>query len=151
LLSDVFAITGVFTTLSYFIDRQGSDEFSELKGALGRSVPEGIALILFVANLVGVPPLPGFIGKFTLISAAARHGWNFLSFIAVIAVLISSIAAARFLGNLLSDFRSRRESMAVNYGHRIYIIALLIPLFLMTAFSELALKWAGASVDFILW
>lgn len=151
LLVDIFAITGVFTTLSYFVDRQGSDEFTDLRGALGQSVPEGIALILFVANLVGIPPLPGFIGKFTLISAAARHGWNFLSFIVVIALLISSISAARFLGNLLSDFRSRKAPIAVSYGHRIYIIGLLLPLFLITAFSEFILRWTGASVDFILW
>ena len=51
---------------------------------LGRAVPECICLVLFLLCLIGLPPMPGFIGKFALIGAVVRHQWPVLAIAAQI-------------------------------------------------------------------
>lgn len=151
LAGELFAVMGAYAALSFFMDRVESDEFEKLSGALCRAVPEGIALVFFLASLVGLPPFPGFIGKFTLISAAIRHDWNILAFIAVFSSLLCIVAASRFVFTLMSDFKNRDGSLSVNMGHRVLILSLLAPLFFMTVFSDWILRFAGQSVHLIFW
>ncbi len=151
LAAEVFAVLGAYAALSYFIDRVESDRFENLNGALARSVPEGLCLIFFLLSWVGLPPFPGFIGKVTLISAAVRHGWNVLAIVAVFCALLCTMAVARFIFQLMSDFKKEPEPLVTNGGHRVMLLALMIPLLLMSVFSEWLLQFAGQSVQLIFW
>ena len=73
LVIELFALVGAFYILSFFHDELGTDHLVDLKGMLRRAAPESVFLVIFLLCLVGVPPTPGFIGKFTLIGEALRH------------------------------------------------------------------------------
>ncbi|MBA3491140.1 MAG: NADH-quinone oxidoreductase subunit N [Rubrobacteraceae bacterium] len=62
---------------------------------LGRSRPAaGVAMVVFLISLVGVPPLAGFVGKFLLFGAAIEAGFTWL---AVVAILNSVLSLAVYL------------------------------------------------------
>jgi NADH-quinone oxidoreductase subunit N len=62
---------------------------------LGRSAPlTGVAMVVFLFSLVGVPPLAGFVGKLLLFGAAIEVGFAWL---AVVAILNSVLSLAVYL------------------------------------------------------
>ena len=149
---DLFALIGVFYVISFLYDHVQSDRLEDLKGMLQRAVPEGIALILFLACLVGLPPLPGFLGKFTLIGSAIQHQWYFLSCLAIFAMAVSTLAVARLAFSLVGSFEAA-EPIQTDYdtSRRTLLGALFVPLLLAGVFAEIVLQWAGQSLRFILW
>lgn len=152
LLVELFAVVGVYYVLSYLFDQLQSDQLPKLNGMMGKSVVECICLVLFLLCLVGVPPLPGFIGKFTLIGAAVRHHWWSLATIAVFAMGVSTIAVARLAYGLIGDVRTTIEAPFVTSGTRTrFLAAVLAPLLLLGIFAEPVLDWVGKSLGFILW
>jgi NADH-quinone oxidoreductase subunit N len=148
LATEVVVVGGLFSALAFFEDRR---EESENRGQLSRSVPEGVALLLFLVAVIGLPPLPGFIAKFTLISSAARHQWNGLVSIALLSLILASIAVFRWVFPWISELRHRNEGLSISWSHRILVLGLLVPLALLSIFAEPMLNWVGASVTFNLW
>ncbi len=62
---------------------------------LGRSRPAaGVAMVVFLISLVGIPPLAGFVGKLLLFGAAIEVGFTWL---AVAAILNSVLSLAVYL------------------------------------------------------
>ncbi len=145
LTAEVLTVGGLFSALSYFQDRQ--DEHDR-RGHLSRSVPEGIALLLFLVSILGLPPLPGFFAKFTLISSAARHQWNELVAIALVSLILASIAGFRWVYPWIYELRHRNEAFALSLSHRLLLFGLLLPLVLLSVFTEPMLAWVGSSVAF---
>jgi NADH-quinone oxidoreductase subunit N len=148
LAAEVFMVGGLFASLSFFEDRR--DE-TESRGHLSRSVPEGIALLAFLICVIGLPPLPGFISKFILIGAAARHEWNGLAGLALLALIISGVAVFRWIYPWIYELRHRNESFSLSLSHRLLLLGLVLPLALLTIFAEPMLHWVGASVAFSHW
>ena len=148
LATEVVVVGGLFSALAFFEDRK--DE-TESRGQLSRSVPEGVALLLFLVAVIGLPPLPGFIAKFTLISSAARHQWNGLVAIALLSLILAAIAVFRWIYPRISELRHRNEEFSISWSHRVLVLGLLLPLALLSVFAEPMLNWVGASVTFNLW
>jgi NADH-quinone oxidoreductase subunit N len=149
---ELFALMGAFCVLSFLFDEIQSDRLSDLRGMLGKAVPESVFLIVFLACLVGMPPLPGFIGKFTLIGAAIRHQWNVLAVVAIASIALCSISVARLAYSLLGDFRKPADSSVdPDLARRAILVAILIPMVLVGVFADSVLGWAGQSLRFILW
>ena len=148
LATEVIVVGGLFSSLSFFEDRRGG---AENRGELSRSVPEGVALLLFLVAVIGLPPLPGFIAKFTLISSAARHQWNGLVALALLSLILMSIAVFRWVYPWISELRHRNEGFSLSVSHRFLVLGLLVPLALLSIFAEPMLNWVGASVGFNLW
>jgi NADH-quinone oxidoreductase subunit N len=148
LAAEVFTVGGLFAALSYFEDR--TDE-AERRGHLSRSVPEGIALLAFLVCAIGLPPLPGFIAKFALVGAAARHDWNGLVAVALLALVVSGTAVFRWVYPWVYELRHRNEGFSLSVSHRMLLVGLVLPLLLLTIFAEPMLHWVGASVAFHPW
>jgi NADH-quinone oxidoreductase subunit N len=149
---DMFALTGAYFTLGYLIDQVRSDRLEDLRGVMGRAVPECVALVLFLVCLVGLPPLPGFIGKFALLGAAIRHQWHFLAVVGYLAMALSTAAVARLAFSLIGEFpKSVGQPLPARVSQRVFLAALLAPMALVGLFAEQVLGWAGQSLRFILW
>ena len=149
LIIELFTLIGIFYVLSFFQDELQSDRFADLKGLLGRAVPESICLMLFLVSLVGVPPMPGFIGKFTLIGAAIRHQWPFLAMLAIGSMSVSTVAVARLSYSLVGDFKKEvLHPFAPDPSRRLFLLGLMIPLALAGFFAQFVLEWAGKSLGF---
>lgn len=152
LVIELFSIVGIFYILSYFFDEVGSDRFSDLNGMMGRAVPECMGLVFFLISLVGIPPAPGFIGKFALIGSAIRHHWLLLGVIAIFSITLSTIAVARFAYGLSGDLRFTLSSpLAASRKRRMILTILLVPIAVAGIWAEGLLDWAGKSLNFIFW
>lgn len=154
LVIELFALVGIFYVLSFFYDELRSDRLEDLKGMLGRAVPESICLVLFLLCLVGIPPLPGFIGKFALIGAAVRHHWPILAVLAIGSMALSTVAVSRLAFHLIGDFKGltlSTRTVQPNSQRKAFLAIVLVPMLLAGIFANWVLDWAGRSLGFILW
>ncbi len=69
-----------------------------------RKVIMGIAMVLFLLSLAGIPPLAGFVGKFLLFGAAMDAGFTWLT---VIAILNSVLSLAVYLRIVVPMYQQR--------------------------------------------
>lgn len=91
----VFAAAYAAMNLGAFaVVAHGGRTLEALRG-LGRLHPfVGVAMVMFLVSLVGIPPLGGFVGKFMLFGTAMDAHFTWL---AVIAIINSVIALAAYL------------------------------------------------------
>ncbi len=76
------------------------DDFS----GFGRKYPYlGVAMVIFLLSLVGIPPLAGFVGKFLLFGAAMDAGFTWL---VIIAILNSVLSLAVYLHIIISMYEN---------------------------------------------
>lgn len=152
LVVELFALTGTFYVLAFLYDELKSDRLSAMRGMFRRAVPECICLVIFLLCLVGSPPMPGFIGKFTLIGAAIRHQRLALAMVAIVSMVLSTAAVARLSYHLIGHFRESSSSPVAESGWRkMLLAALVIPMALVGVFANFVLGWAGQSLGFIFW
>jgi NADH:ubiquinone oxidoreductase subunit 2 (subunit N) len=90
LIVDLFAISGIFYTIYFFTDIIQSDYLSDWRGLLKQNPAESICLIFFLLCFIGIPPFPGFLGKFSLIGAAIAKKQIVLAYIAIMVLFLST-------------------------------------------------------------
>lgn len=167
LLIDLFSLVGIYYVLSFLFDRLGSDQMKDYRGMLIKAVPECISLVLFLLCLVGIPPMPGFLGKFTLIGVVIRHNQLALAAAAIFSMALSTVAISRLAYSLVGGFRMPTPEVGNVMGNRIdgsssevsvsssrrnaFLASLLIPMIVVGVFAEFFLNWAGRSLGFIFW
>ena len=67
------------------------------KGAGYKTPLLGIAMVVFLLSLVGIPPLAGFVGKFLLFGAAIDAGFLWLTIVAILNSVLSLAVYLRIL------------------------------------------------------
>ena len=151
-LVGLFALMGVFYVLSFLYDELGSDQLKDYKGVLARAVPECICLVLFLLCLVGIPPTPGFLGKFTLIGVVIRHNQLLLASIAILSMALSTVTISKLSFSLVGDFRTPSSKLSLANPYRNgFLASLLVPMLIIGVFAQFFLSWAGRSLGFIFW
>jgi len=114
---------------------------------IGRNNPAlGVAMVVFLLSLVGVPPLAGFVGKFLLFGAAIEAGFTWL---VVIAILNSVLSLAVYLRIVVPMYQKRRDSdksatVSVPLVTLVWIIALLLTIGIGLAAQGMIGKLDGA-------
>jgi NADH:ubiquinone oxidoreductase subunit 2 (subunit N) len=146
----LFGLMGALFVLQGFVDQQGDDSLEKLKVVFSSNVLESIALVIFLCTIVGLPPSPGFVGKFALIGSAVSNGWYGLAFAAVFAMAVGTLAVFKLLFKLMGSFalmpaaeaaftatvpqhQSRRE-------RRVLILFYLVPIFFLSLFSDVTFR-----------
>ena len=75
---------------------------------IGRTqVATGVAMVVFLLSLAGIPPLAGFVGKFLLFGASIDAGFTWL---AVIAIINSVLSLAVYLRVVIPMYQQRDDS-----------------------------------------
>jgi NADH-quinone oxidoreductase subunit N len=99
-----YIVTYVLTTLGTFglimyLSRHGfeSEEVADLAGLAKRSPWVAAVMSVFMFSLAGIPPLVGFYAKFAVLQALVSTNQTGYIVLAVIAVLLSLIAAYYYL------------------------------------------------------
>lgn len=156
LIVDLFCLIGIFSALGSFVDEAQSDSLSDLKDVIirlgGRRVPECIALLIFVACFIGLPPFPGFLGRFALIGAVAKGHWYGLVIIATLSKILCAAAFARLAFAMAGGFRKTSAANVVDVSEqRIFLYVLMFPLLLLGVFADRVLYWAEHSLRSIFW
>lgn len=85
----LFMNLGAFACVVAVSNSQGSDDLSAYDGISIKSLPLSLVFIVFLLSLTGMPPLFGFVGKFTIFAAALSSGWLWLATIGVTNSVIS--------------------------------------------------------------
>jgi len=86
----LFMNLGVFAVLVTVSNQTHSDEVPTFAGLYQKSMGLSLVMLLFLLSLTGIPPLAGFIGKFTIFAAVLTH--PSLLWLAIVAVLNSVIS-----------------------------------------------------------
>lgn len=151
------ATGGLFAALTYLGGRDRSiDKVDDLAG-VGRANPfAAICGAIFLFSLAGLPPLPGFWGKFALFSGAVKvglagdpklSGW-FIA-LAVIGMLNAAVAAAYYLRLVGAMFFRPAEGPAPTAAGSCRlaatVICLLLSLWISFGPGELSTASGGAS------
>lgn len=89
LLHHMIVKASLFLSAGAIEERFGTDRLSELKGRVGREPVLALAFGLAAMSLAGLPPLSGFVAKFSLITATFEAGWIVVAVIALIVSLIT--------------------------------------------------------------
>lgn len=88
---------------------------------LGRTRPVmGIAMVIFLLSLVGIPPLAGFVGKFMLFGAAIDAQFTWLAVVAIINSVLSLAVYLRIIVPMYSP--GKTASAAMEPWHGIVVI-----------------------------
>jgi NADH-quinone oxidoreductase subunit N len=98
----VFMNLGAFSVAEY-ISKKGdtNTEIANLKGIAYKYPLIGVAMLIFMFSLAGVPPTVGFIGKYYLFSAAVQ---SHLYWLAIIGVINSAISAYFYLNVVVTMY-----------------------------------------------
>lgn len=109
----VFAAAYAAMNLGAFAVVAGAGRTLDALTGLGRARPWiGVAMVIFLISLVGIPPLGGFVGKFLLFGAAidAHYTW-----LAVVAIANSVLSLAVYLRIVVPMYR-RVETAGAAYS-----------------------------------
>ncbi len=147
-----FALIGIYSVFAFFLGELRSDQLTDLQGFFRKAVPEGICLLIFLLCLVGSPPMPGFMGKFTLIGAAIRHQHFLLACTAIFSMVLSTASIARLSYHLIGNFRDRsQDPITSRPWRRAFLMGWMVPMAFVGLFADFVLGWARQSLGFIFW
>lgn len=119
------------------LDREWLEEFD---GMFVRAPVPAVAMAIFLFSLTGLPPLAGFVGKFSLFSPLMSSGGNLyitLAFIGVINSVISLFYYANVLKHMFLNAPESEEPVAVPIVSQAMLVTLA------TAVLVLGLMWGG--------
>jgi NADH-quinone oxidoreductase subunit N len=89
----IYAVTsfGIWSTVTMLEKADGGGLELESFSGLGRKYPlMAICMLIFLLSFIGIPPLLGFWGKFTLFGTALRGGYVSLAVIGILTSLLSA-------------------------------------------------------------
>jgi len=105
----VYAVTTITACACFSIISGEDDNLDNLNGIFRKKPVAAILLSLCVLSLAGIPPLPGFLGKFFVFKSVIASGYLTA---AVLAFVASYIGTFFYLGVVLRMFRSDAEPAA---------------------------------------
>jgi len=131
MLAYAFMNIGAFAVL-VLAGKKGEENLT-LEGLSGfgyRRPLLGVALVIFLFSLMGIPPTAGFAGKFYIFAGAVKSGYIWL---AVIGVLNSAVSLYYYLRVMVyMYFREPQEDFAwvkIDFGAAVSIVLALVGVF----------------------
>ncbi len=90
-LTYLFANLGLFTVIIAVEQATGSAEMEAYRGLMKRAPLLAVSMLIFFLSLVGVPPLAGFLAKFSVFGAAVQTGHAALAVVGILAGVLSLV------------------------------------------------------------
>jgi NADH-quinone oxidoreductase subunit N len=115
---------GAFGVLAA-LGRRGepNENLADMAGVGFRQPVLGLAMVVFMLSLAGIPPTAGFEGKFYLFSAAVDAGWVWL---AVISVVNSLVSVYYYFGVLVQMYMVEGTKPLVRAASRPALLATIL-------------------------
>ncbi len=92
---------GAFAVVAFVRNATGSEDVSAFRGLVKRNPLFAVAMTIFLASLLGLPPLAGFAGKFQVFAAvyeaaksATAHGPNGLGTVFFVMLIVGAVNTA---------------------------------------------------------
>lgn len=126
----------------------GTDDIAGLAGLSRQSPVLGMALLISLLSLGGIPPFAGFIGKFIVFSAAIQSG---LAWLAVVAVLNSVISLYYYLRVLKVAFLNKpfltSPVFEISTPWRVGFIICIVGILVLGVVLVPLFSWASAAAS----
>ncbi|MBF0515833.1 MAG: NADH-quinone oxidoreductase subunit N [Nitrospirae bacterium] len=126
-------------------------QISDLSG-LGRAHPlVGVAMLICMFSLTGIPPMAGFIGKFYVFMAAVRSGYLWLTIVAVMFSVVSAFFYLRIVMYMYMKEPQRPQMVLVpSNALSVSLAVSVVFVLLIGVMPERFLEFAKAAVEKIL-
>jgi len=153
LLTQVFSILGAFLVLGFLTADIKTDRIDFFGVLLRRQPFFSVIFIFFAAAGAGVPPFPGFLARFALISSVVSSGQILLGGVATLGLGVCWIAAIRMIAPMIQgalvDNAAQNESIPAlpPLLAKVTVLILLIVLFLLTFFSDRVIAWSTRAIQ----
>ncbi len=117
---------------------------SQLKGQFYANPVLGLSLALCLFSMAGIPPLVGFFAKYFVLYSAIENGYYFLSFVGILASVVSAAYYLRIIRVIHFDsvvsIEDREESadsletttLTSTHSYVIAVLTLFIMLFILS-------------------
>ena len=135
-ISQLFVVAGLFYVAGYL--KQGLESLlvTDLGGLGRRRHFTGLALVIFMASIVGIPPTGGFFGKFYLILGAwEQRDWAILAGLSA-AMLFTFYLFVKFLFLLYSHHEPPLAASPASLKVKFPFLLLAFGVLLLGAFHE---------------
>ena len=147
---------GAFAVVAVVRNRTGSETVAACRGLIARSPAVGVPLAVFLASLLGLPPLAGFAGKFLVFAAVYDAGQFYggtlgvaFTVLLAVGVLNTVVSAGYYLAILRSaglDEPTDPQPLGESWGVAVYLGLLAVALVVVgVAWGPLA-EWATTAV-----
>lgn len=149
----LFMNLGAFFVAELLANKIGSEDINDYKGIGYRAPVLGVAMVIFMLSLAGIPPTAGFIGKFYIFSAVIEANYIWLAVIGVINSVISLYYYIKVVRNMFIRGLDENEGKKTYSFHPMSIVLLLvftIPTLLFGIFFNSIIQWANQSLTIFL-
>jgi len=151
-LNDAVSLCGAYLSVCYCVDRCGGDELSRFGGIARRAVPEFVGLVVFLASFVGMPPFPGFISKWVIISALFREQSYLLGTVTAVTIILMGVALIRLVYSMIRTESEPREIVDNAKNARLMVMFVMAaPMLFLVFFVQSILTWSEQAIRFVLW
>jgi NADH-quinone oxidoreductase subunit N len=135
----LFMNMGAFACVTVVTNEAKTEDLEAFSGLSRRSFLLALATTVFFLSLTGLPPLAGFVGKFSLFAAAMERGWVWLAVGGAVNSVISLYYYFGVIRRMFFAEASRAEAVPV-----------AIPLLGCVVIPLLVTLWAGLFPDNVL-
>jgi NADH-quinone oxidoreductase subunit N len=112
----LFMNMGAFAGAILVVNESGSEDLSAFSGLARRSFPLALTVAVFFISLTGIPPLAGFVGKFSLFAAVLEHGWIWLAAAGAVNSVISLYYYFSVVRRMFFEEGKGSEKFPVSYS-----------------------------------
>jgi len=130
----VLANIAAFAVLIVLRQNEGGSDYESLNGLGKRNKVLSVGLTLAMLSLTGIPPLAGFIAKYTVFVSALNSGWLWLVLIAVLGSVVSIFYYFRPFINIWFNNNEKQSNMVVLPSLKFVVIVTTMLLIIVTVF-----------------
>jgi len=139
----VFSAAYVAMNLGAFaVVMQIGRTLDKFKGVGRQSPLLGVAMVIFLISLAGIPPLAGFVGKFLLFGAAMEVGFTWLVVIAIINSVLSLAVYLRVVVPMYQRAEEATDIVTMPMVKRVWLVGLVV--------TVVVGLWAQALLGYVL-
>ncbi|MDA3843704.1 MAG: NADH-quinone oxidoreductase subunit N [Candidatus Kapabacteria bacterium] len=139
---------GAFFAVMLISNEIDSDEIEDYTGFGYRSPVLGIALVIFLISLTGLPPTAGFIGKYFVFGAVIDSGLIWLAVVGILNSVVSLYYYMKIVRNMfVRGVELEQKDVHFSPGAIMVLVALAIPTLVFGIYFQQIVEWAKNSVQ----
>lgn len=119
-----YAVATIALVVVNFAVNDDTDSLANWEGIAWRNPVIGVALVMALFSLAGIPPFAGFFGKFSLLWSAAPH----VPYTAILALIASVIGAFVYLRLMISALKKPKVTMPIHLSFEQVLVLVLTSL-----------------------
>jgi NADH-quinone oxidoreductase subunit N len=135
----VLANVAAFAVLIVLRQNEGGSAYEALNGMGKRNKVLSAGITIAMLSLTGIPPLAGFIGKYTVFVSALESGWLWLVLVAILGSVVSIYYYFRPIINVWFKNNEKNDGVVVLPSLGFVVVVSILLLIIIPVFANLFL------------